>query len=542
MTQYIIDFKNSTSADEIASYLTGNGCTVVKQFTRMQQIYLVNSVDVPPLSEIVEYVIDDDVAPCKLLTLVPVVPAQSTSNSMIDVTSQQDWWKAYSMQDIDLAQQTSVTTVPKFGKDCDIYLLDSGIEMTHTEFVNKNISLLYSVTNDFTDTTGHGTCLASLMIGEKCGLTDAALKVVKIFDKNYSTRQSDLLSAIDCVLHHVIASTNNISVVNLSWSIPKNEYIEQKLLLLISAGAVVVTASGNSGVPIEEVTPASMPDVLTIGSYDMEFMPSNFSDYTGPTLTSLSQNLVNTGALDSWAPGEQIWAAKVGGGFGYYSGTSASSAIYAASLAYNIHRTMDTATRNLISTQRNSAGVVVMNYSKFDRSGLLNLSDPKYITSQNKICTYRNKQDPIANTQYTTEYKMITKVGAVSTKMLFNTDITTAFEVISPLPAGCTIERNFLIFKPIVEPTSAVGVDVSDFYYNVHDVSGAVLNGYIKIVTLSTTFDPAVLPSDDPLIEITELTTRCGQASISPCGGRPGCSSSQYCAGTPKTNCYCANN
>ena len=199
-------------------------------------------------------------------------------------------------------------------------MLDSGIDLTHSEFTGKDISLVYSLTGDFNDTNGHGTGLASLMVGNTCGVTSTSIKVVKIFDDNQPTKQSDFLHALDAILTDMNSNINKFSIINCSWAINKNIYIEDKIKHLINAGALVVASAGNSGKPIEEVTPASMPDVLTIGAYNSDFVPCDFSDYSNPSVVSLTQGQVNTGTLDAWAPGEQIWIANPtskGGGYGF---------------------------------------------------------------------------------------------------------------------------------------------------------------------------------------------------------------------------------
>ena len=194
-------------------------------------------------------------------------------------------------------------------------------------------SKLYSITGSFDDTVGHGTAIASIISGRTCGLTDATIKVVKIFDPTVATKQSDILAALDAIATD-FTSQSSPGIINMSWSIAKNSFIDSRIQSLIDVGAIVVCSAGNSGVPIENVTPASISSALTIGAYNTEFEPCDFSNYTGSSL-SLTQNETNRGALDGWAPGIDIWSAGLNDSFYYVSGTSISAAIATCGLAYN---------------------------------------------------------------------------------------------------------------------------------------------------------------------------------------------------------------
>ena len=447
MLNYLVDFKDQITESEILAYLETNGCTILKNFQNLKNVYHVSSDNVPPLTDIVEIVTLDDDTSCKLLEAIPVQQTQYDDDITINVSDDKNWWKVYSLLNVDLSKDSF--TVARYGKDTTIYVVDSGIDIAHPEFKGQDVELLYSFTNDFTDTTGHGTALASLMVGNTCGLTDSTVKVVKIFDKNVPTRQSDMLSAFDAIITDYITSSNPFSVVNLSWTISKNLYIEQKIQNLINAGVMVVAAAGNSGTPIADATPASMPDVMTIGAYNSNFTPCNFSDYTGASDTSLTQNAVNHGALDSWAPGENIYCATLTDAqYGYTSGTSAAAAIYSAQFAYNISQQL-TNDKDIIPHARNSNGVIQWKgIQEVGRSGLLDLSDPKYSNSVNKISTYADavrsfKENPF---NVTTPRKLVAKTGQVGYTKVLITESTASYEFLNmPVPhEEITVFHNFM--------------------------------------------------------------------------------------------------
>jgi len=398
--KYVIDFIDSMTQEEVDQYLQNNNITKLRQYSNFGHVYLVEADSKPETNSQVLYVLTDDDHPLTLLGL-DVTIADSTETATFDIDDTKNWWKVASINNLDFDVQMHTHTIRGF--ESTVYILDSGIEANHPEFENVDVTLLHSFTGDFTDTRGHGTGLASLISGKTCGLTGASLKIVKIFDANQATLQSDLLHALDAVLADYTLNGRKPSVVNLSWGIPKNDYINEKIQVLMEQGIFVVAAAGNSGLPINDVTPASIPDVLTIGSYNQQLTPCDFSDYTGETITSLTTNEVNNGELDGWAPGEQIWAAGLNGTYGFVAGTSASAAIASGALAYNFSKyTSDEHSTSIFTNFVDYGDYIkswkptsnnINTYSPYyllatSKLNMLDLSDPKYSSSTNRVVSY----------------------------------------------------------------------------------------------------------------------------------------------------------
>jgi hypothetical protein len=533
MLNYLIDFKDQITESEILSYLETNGCTILKNFQNLKNVYHVSSASVPPLTDIVEIVTLDDATSCKLLEAIPVQQLQHDNDISINISDTQNWWKIYSLMSLDLSKDS--ITIPRYGKDTAIYVVDSGIDITHPEFTGKDVELLYSFTNNFTDTAGHGTALASLMVGNTCGLTDSTIKVVKIFDKNVPTRQSDMLSAFDAIITDYTTSSNPFAVVNLSWSIQKNTYIEQKIQNLINMGVIVVASAGNSGHPIADVTPASMSGVMTIGAYNSNFAPCNFSDYTGPSDTSLTQSTVNHGALDAWAPGENIYCATLTDAqYGYTNGTSAAAAIYSAQFVYNLSQSL-TNDKDILPHLRDSNSIIQCNLiQQVGRTGLLDLTDPKYSNSVNKICTYADlpriyNENP---NNITTPVKIVAKTGQSSTTRIFITESTASYEFLTTLPEGVTVINNFMYYSPTIDVVDVSGVETQTVEIKITQLDGSTYNNNILLVHVGTNFNADNLPPGDPLIDIT-LQFQCYSGYCFSCGY------SSICCSFSKYDCNC---
>jgi len=506
MKKYLIDFVDNASDDAISAYLTTNQCTLIHTYVNLNKVYHVQSDNVPAPDSIVTSIIDDDESAITLLEVIPVpLPPVATKTETIDVHAEANWWKIYSMRDVDLALDNVDFDI--YGNNVNVYIVDSGIDTAHPEFSGQNINLLYSFTGNFNDTNGHGTALSSVITGNTCGATVSSLNVVKIFDETQSTKQSDLLHAFDAILSHMDSNIVKVPVINLSWTISKNTYIEDKIRHLINAGALVVVSAGNSGSPIADVTPASMPEVLTVGSYGLDFVPSNFSNYSNPSIISLTLGETNTGALDSWAPGEQIWAAKSGGGYGFVSGTSIAAAIHTASLAYNLSRRL-TESNNLPTKFYSTSNQISITQSMemTARTGLLDLSDPKYSYSVNRICTFYNSKIVGENQKPKSFDKPILlkiKPNERASASLFNPAYVESYEWLTPLPVWAINEVNYLVLYSNTEPTDPSNADIKNVQLklNLRDGSPSVVVDF-TLAVVGTLFDESLLPVGDPILDL----------------------------------------
>ena len=72
MQQFIIDFVNSATDTDINTYLDSCGATIIKSFNAFEKVMLVECLEVPPASDIVEHIKDDHTNHIKLLTTIPI--------------------------------------------------------------------------------------------------------------------------------------------------------------------------------------------------------------------------------------------------------------------------------------------------------------------------------------------------------------------------------------------------------------------------------------------------------------------------------------
>jgi len=552
--KFLVDFKADALDADISAYLQQHGCTVLKEWDNFDKIFLVESNAMPPVAAITDRITEENhlaISPLDVTILNPYFgthrdPAKETVT--IDVNDDKDWWKNYSRGQPEFSNPT--TTIQKRGKNISVYIMDSGIEASHPEFANTDITNIYSVTpGDFSDHAGHGTGIASVIAGATCGVTEAKIKIVKIFDPNHTTTEHEFLDALDAVINDHVDGT--YSVLNASWSIPKNEWVENKLRILEDEGVFIVAAAGNSGTSIEDVTPASMIDVITVGAYNADLKPCNFSDYSGGSMISVTGDAVNHGELDGWAPGEKIWAAGLNGTYGFVAGTSIAAGITSAILASNLTHQVyeDTGERvegyesAKISTAVISSATII-----FRRPDLLDLADPKYQNSINLIATF-NDRDLFTNNQAPDEFTLSYRIGEQKQGVrLYEPTLTKSIEWITPLPDNFVVIPDGRLYgNPDTSqgpsPGEAYKTYVSSFIRTSIDDTQETIT--VNIFVLPENFEPSSLPSDDP-VHITLLFNCSGPGTVCSTNGGFACNNacSNACctsgAGKDSFNCICA--
>lgn len=513
--QYLVDFINTAADADIQQYLTDNGCTVLKEWDNFDKVFLVEVAVEPPKTAIVERVVQETHLAIKPHTTHEVDPYFGCHSNPkyptidVNITDEKDWWKNFSYLQPKFEGDT--LQLRRLGKNVDVYIMDSGIVDSHVEFENADIVKLYTVTpGDFTDRNGHGSAMAGVIVGKTCGITDATVKVVKIFDPNHDTLQSEFLDALDAIITD--HTENTFGIINASWSIPKNEWVEHKIQLAIDEGIFVICAAGNSGIPIDDVTPASMWEVMTVGSYNQNLEPSSFSDYTGVITTA--PDAVNHGELDGWAPGEKIWTVDISveNGYGFASGTSMAAAVSSAILASNLTWRMDeNGNRNL-----NNESLIVSTLAEatnhyvgviFARDELLDLNDPKYANSRNRIATLWDMcLKPIAQPQ--DEIPVIFRIGQEWQVQIYSPSMTKNIVLHTPLPENFTLTGTGRIWgnpKPEQGPQNGEHYVLHEIKYTRTDINDESEECKVLLYILEQEKDLSEIPEDDPIIPITLL-------------------------------------
>lgn len=195
----------------------------------------------------------------------------------------------------------------------ELYVMDSGINFDHDEFnyesLEKEDFFTLDVFNgNFRDDIGHGTAVSSMAVGKNLGIANHVklinVKVGGVVDGQSRTPTLlELGEAIDAILGRTIADPTKTRIINMSWAIVRSSWLDSKIKNLLDAGITVVTAAGNQGISVDDLTPAGIIDAITVGAIDKYDIPSGFNNIAP------SDSGLTTGdglSLDLFAPGEGI--------------------------------------------------------------------------------------------------------------------------------------------------------------------------------------------------------------------------------------------
>ncbi len=226
------------------------------------------------------------------------------------------------------------------GAGVNVYLLDSGIRATHTDFGGRARFVANGRNGDFVgdgwgarhgaaDCDGHGTHVAGIVGGAAHGVAKGAtLWAARVLDCLGGSTGSIVIAAVDWVT----ANAARPAVVNLSLGGPRLQALDDAVGRSIAAGLTYVVAAGNAfpGENPEDAcdrSPARVAPALTVGATESDDDEARFSFY-GP-------------CVDLLAPGVGIVSAGHGGdrATATRSGTSMAAPHVAGAAALYLGRT-----------------------------------------------------------------------------------------------------------------------------------------------------------------------------------------------------------
>jgi subtilisin family serine protease len=208
----------------------------------------------------------------------------------------------------------------------DMYVIDTGVDLSHSEFVNNKGVWGGNFAEDGVDTdcNGHGTHVASLAVGKEFGVAkNASLIAIKVLDCDGSGWLSSVISGIEYATQMTMKS-RRLSVINMSLGGGVSEALDDVVNASVESGVYNVVAAGNENGDACKTSPAGARKAISIAASDSSDKKAWFSNFGR--------------CVDAYAPGVDLKAAWPNNQFATLSGTSMASPVAAGVLAVYLHR------------------------------------------------------------------------------------------------------------------------------------------------------------------------------------------------------------
>lgn len=162
------------------------------------------------------------------------------------------------------------------GTNVHVYVVDSGIRVTHQQFGGRAYNSFSAYDDDGYDCNGHGTHVAGIVGGSTYGAAkNVLLYNVKVLDCAGEGSTSDVVSGMNYV------SENHIkpAIAQMSIGGSGSRTIDEAVSRLKTNGVMSVVAAGNDDNDACEFSPSRSSDVFAVGATTESDLRAEFSNY-----------------------------------------------------------------------------------------------------------------------------------------------------------------------------------------------------------------------------------------------------------------------
>ncbi len=245
------------------------------------------------------------------------------------------------------------------GKGVHVYILDTGIMSSHTDFAGRIGNGISTVPESDTteDCNGHGSHVAGIVGGTYYGIAkEVTLHPVRVLNCRGAGATSDVIAGIDWVAKN----HQSPAVANLSLGGPVSEALDTAIRNAIKSGVVFTIASGNSNRDACSSSPPRVLEAITVGASNKKDERAYFSNWGE--------------CVDLFAPGEDILSVGTDddSGVRVISGTSMSSPHVAGAAALYLETHPDATPEEVAQAlKRNATGKVLTSIGNGSPDALL---------------------------------------------------------------------------------------------------------------------------------------------------------------------------
>lgn len=208
---------------------------------------------------------------------------------------------------------TRTYTYGPAGQGVDVYIIDSGINLSHADFEGRIDTARAFYADDLGETVddcdGHGTHVAGIAAGTRYGVAKRATIIpFRVLDCQGSGFSDDVIVALDEIAKQ--HADGQPAVANLSLGGAFSPAMNDAVAALVADGVTVVVAAGNERDDACAYSPAAAEQAIAVGATTADDALAAYS---------------NTGScVDMLAPGSSIRSASIGSSTGSVSmnGTS----------------------------------------------------------------------------------------------------------------------------------------------------------------------------------------------------------------------------
>ena len=284
-----------------------------------------------------------------------VLSIERDSTVLVDPTSQTQVGATWGLDRLDqrALPLSGTFTSPSTASNVFAYVVDTGIDATHSEFggrVNSGFDAVNGGSGQ-TDCNGHGTHVAGTIASQTYGVAKAARLVpVRVLGCDGSGTYSGVIAGLDWIAQN--RPSTQRAIVNMSLGGGASSSLDSAVASLVASGVAVVVAAGNSNTDACTTSPARAASAITVGATAINDSRASFSNYGS--------------CLDLFAPGANITSTIPANQTATYSGTSMAAPHVAGVAAVALSLTdmtptqlatflTDTATTNAVSSAGTSS-------------------------------------------------------------------------------------------------------------------------------------------------------------------------------------------